>query len=181
MSDIEKSEDFSVASLPHAIIVAAKRADGDIEELASDIEFEYPSIELDRSQLRDILNYVAVQNEMDIVAGTPNSTEALTRLIDDSMFREIQRLNREVRILSKIAEKHSGSMHRVKSTGEQITPEQAQNRLAVAMSQLAAYSKTISDREKGKVGPDININNNLDLTGLVTEGLKRVETLDISQ
>jgi len=182
-TDIEKKE-FVVSDVPHGVILAAKRADGDMPAFIEDIEFDFPELQLRSEHLRQIIAYVAEEKSLDIIAGTPNSTEALTRLINDSMYREIQRLNREVRILTKIAESDPDEDYRIKHTGEVINPTIARARLDVAMDQMATYSKLINDKTKAEAaGADnsVNVNMQFNLPALVTEGLQRLDAVVIDK
>lgn len=184
MTDLAKTETFEVAKLPHGVIVAARSADGDIDAFCDDIDFDFPNVSITRIEARQVLAYVAQENELDAIAGTPNSSEALERLIDDSMFREIKRLNREVRCLTKIADMDPTKDVKIKHTGEIINAVLARNRLVVSMNQLKDYSKLINEKTKAKnaggVDAAVNVNMQFNMADMVSEGLSRLhETLDI--
>jgi len=155
-----------VAKLPHGLIVAANRADGDIDSLMTDIDFE------------EILQYVTEEKNLDIIAGTPSSTEAMSRLIDDSMQRQIFRLNRDVRIFQKIADANPALDIKIKYSGEVINSKIAEGRLMIAMNDLAQYRKLLSEKTKAEAGEgvQVNVQNNFSIQEMMTAGLKRIET-----
>lgn len=175
----KKEKAFEVKSVPHGLIMLAKEADGDVEELAGVLEFEYPEVILTRENLREILRYVAKEDTLDAIAGAPPTQEALTGLIDDAMYREIKRLNREVKNMSKIAEQPDHKLFILKTTKEEITPPVARDRLSIAMNRLSEYSKIISDRKKSEGGDGTNLSVNLafSMTEMVSEGLARLDDI----
>ncbi len=184
MTDVTKKETFDVATLPYGVILAAKSADGDINAFCDDIDFDFPSVKLSKVQARQVLSYVATEEALDTVAGTPNNSEALERLIDDSMYREIKRLNKEVRCLTKIAEMDPDKDVKIIHTGEIINSTIARSRLVLCMSQLKDYSKLISEQTKAKSTggePSVSLNMQFNMSDMVTEGLDRMrKTLDVT-
>jgi len=187
MPDLAKTEKetFDVATLPYGIILAAKKADGDVNSFCDEIDFEFPDTILTKVQARQVLSYIATEEALDVVAGTPNSPEALERLVDDSMYREIKRLNKEVRCLTKIADMHPDKDVKIKHTGEIINAVMAKSRLVLCMSQMKEYSKLISEQTKAKNtgggdGPGVSLNMQFNMSDMVSEGLERLgKTLDI--
>jgi len=181
--ELEKTEEFSVTTLPHGVIVAANRADGDIEAFAVDLDFEHPDVDLSKTQMREVIQYVADQRGLDLIAGTPSSTEAMSRLIDDSMQREIVRLNRDVRILSKIADSNPALDIEIKHSGEVINAVMARGRLSLALADLSGFRKLLSEKTKAEGsgdGTQVNIQNNFSMQSMMTEGLQRIdEELDV--
>ena len=180
MSELAKKEDFDVAKLPHGVIVAASNADGDMDSFCDDLEFDFPEVKVSKVQARQVLDYVAAEDALDSVAGTPQDQGALERLIDDSMFREIKRLNREVRCLTKIADMDPNKDVKIVHTGEIINAVMAKSRLVVCMSQMKDYSKIISEQTKAKNtggdSPGVNLNMQFNMSDMVTEGLGRLKT-----
>jgi len=182
MGELAKKEQFDIQKLPHGLIMEAKRADGDLSVLSEAIEFDYPEHQLTRANLRSLIAYVAKEHALDVTADAPRDTEATAHLINESMFREVQRLNREVRALSKIAEQPADKKFELKSSGEIITPTQAQGRLILAMSQLGQYGKMINEKKKAEStgeGPGVSVNVNFEMQQMMTDSLKRVKEVCI--
>ena len=91
MSKLEKKDKFEVASLPHGIIVAAKNADGDLETFTNELDFDFPDIALTRPQIRQILSYVAAENELDETDPTFDLDRAdSVSLIDNGEYLSIE-------------------------------------------------------------------------------------------
>lgn len=184
MTEVAKKDAFDVVKLPHALILAAKESDGNVEAFMYDIDFDFSELNITKVEARQIIDYVATEEALDIVAGTPNNSEALERLIDDSMYREIKRLNKEVRCLTKIADMHPDKDVKIVHTGEIINSEMAKSRLILAMSQMKEYSKLLSEKTKAQnTGGDggVSVNMQFNMSDMVSEGLDRLNnTIDIT-
>lgn len=156
-----------------------------INELQSYLELECPELDDNpptRKEIRELFDYAHQEELEDKVAGTPKSIIPLSRKIDDNINKVIDLITEENRVLAKIAANNDNQLRRIKSTEEELTPEEARGRILSNTEYLLNVKKHLNEQRKAEQGPgnpNVALDINMNLGTVLQDALSNIKNAEI--
>lgn len=139
-----------------------------------DVDFDMPDIT--REQARSIIRYAKSQMELEQTVNAPSCTDVLSRKIDKMMEMEIDRLQEENEVLTKISKMPTNKKFMVEQTGEIINADNARARLQENIKTIMAMRKQFTEEAKAKESDGRNtFNMTVDLGSMVSSALSNIK------
>lgn len=166
--------------VPMGVLVHVEEFEGTVENLQTELEFSFPELKLERSDVRALLRYSIKQREMDEHARNPTNSDVLSGAINRSLYREIRRITEKVDLLSEIAGRPNGHQYEIGDTGEKITSIQASDMLISLRSQLLEMKKSIIEQKRAEAAANQQATNvNIDLGDILSGALANVNKMQL--
>jgi len=142
----------------------------------SELIFEYEDLELNIEDIRELIRYATQEREKDQLAGAPSSVDVLSRKIDISLNKEIDRITDENNILDNVARADPNKVYTIKCEVRPTTPEDAKDRLEANTKRLLDIKKSLSEQKKAEGGAATNIQINMgDIVGQALDNVRKLE------
>lgn len=167
---------IELATLPYSLIRKVQEIGSDVAAVQAELLFEYASVKLSTEQVRDLIIYATQELEKDQLAGAPSSVDVLSRKIDTSLNKEIDRITEENRVLDGVARADPDEVYKIKGEKCSTTVVQAKERLAANMKRLLDIKKVVSEQKRAEGGATTNIQINMgDIVGQALKNIEKTE------
>lgn len=168
---------MELATLPYRLIKKVQEIGGDVLAVQAELLCEYEEVQLSAEQVRDLITYATQELEKDQLAGAPSSVDVLSRKIDTSLNKEIDRITDENKVLDGITRADPEEVHRINGENSYITVEEAKDRLAGNTKRLLDIKKVVSEQKRAEGGATTNIQ--INMGDIVGQALKNVEKMEL--
>lgn len=163
--------------VPVAALALVQSAEGDVDQLIEDFEFEYPDIRLTRGDARELMKHVVLEKEADELATAPSGIQYLLSQADKMLLSEIERMAHDQKVLTKIANASEAQDYRITLTGEVISPIEARQRLDNILKRLLEIKKSLSEDVKASAkGGDTQFNLQFNLGEVLTDTISNIRS-----
>lgn len=122
----------------------------DVESLLTDLAFDDEYDGLTRDDVRQLVSYATKEAEADALASAPSSIEILNKKTNRLLSAEIDRMSLLARELQAISAKNNDFDYIVPSTGEQVSPEIAEERLRAIRKQIIEIKAALANEKKAE-------------------------------
>jgi hypothetical protein len=155
-----------------------------LDDLSLSMEMDYPQYDFSREELRHLVSYAITEFEMDRLAATPISPEPLERKINRALSEEVDRIQAEMSSLQRIAGLPDGN-YKLKATQRVVTPQEANDQLAVYTRRLLEIKKLLVEQKKAdtaaKQGNVLNMQINVgDVISNALSNIRKAEAIPSS-